>query len=126
MPIYTAPNFNVLASVWMPPRNPAGFAADFTNVACQVYMYSRTPTLLFHPGSGRWLPQILIRIPFSFAVSIPPDAIFRPAGTSPQGPDNYKVQYKVRMHSGFPNQYYSLHCLQCNDNGTIPRTPLPT
>jgi len=126
MPIYTTPTFNVSTSVWTPGHSPATHVADFTNVMCQVYVYSRTPPLMYHNGSGRWLPQILIRIPFSFPINVLPDTIFRPSGSSPQGFDNYKVQYKIRLHSGFSNQYHSLYCLQCNDNGTIPRTPLPT
>lgn len=126
MPTYTLPQFNVGTSVWTPPHNPAGNPPDFTGVLVQWYVYSRTPTMLFHPGSGRWLPMIILRIPYAFAVTIVPDWIFGIAGSLPQGPHYVKVQYKQLMHAGFPNTYYALFCLQCNANGSIPLVPLPT
>lgn len=126
MPVYTPPNFNAFLDVWVPPATPATAVATFTNVSVQVYVYSRTPELMLHPASGRWLPVIIIRVPFATSVTITPDWIYKANGSLPQGPHYYKVQYIVEMHTGFPNQYYALYCLQCNANGTIPRTPLPT
>lgn len=127
MPIvYTPPNFNVSANVWLPPAIPSSSGPTFTAVACQFYTYSRTPQLLLHPATGRWLPAIIIRIPFTFPALLPPDTIFTSTVATNQGNFYYKVQYALHLHVGFPNQYFSLFCLQCNQNGTIPRTPLPT
>ena len=126
MPTFTPPNFNVSADVWLPPLVPATSPPSFTAVACQPYVYSRAPQLMLHPGSGRWLPCIIIRLPFAFATALPPDSIFRIPTAAAFPTDYYKVQYVLRLHTGFTNQYYSLVSLQCNDNGTIPRTPLPT
>jgi hypothetical protein len=126
MPNYVAPNFNVVADLWSPPAVPSTSAPTFTAIACQIYTYSRTPQLMFHPGSGRWLPVIIVRLPFGFPIVILPDMIFKSGATTTQGPDYHKVQYIQRLHVGFPNQYYACYCLQCNANGTIPKTPLPT
>lgn len=126
MPLYTPPNFNVAADVWLPPAVPSSSAASFTGVSCQPYVYSRAPQLMLHVASGRWLPVIIIRLPFGFPANLPPDTIFRVTTSAPFPDDHYKVQYVLRLHTGFTNQYYSLVCLQCNANGTVPRTPLPT
>lgn len=126
MPVYTPPNFNVVGDMWLPPLTPAANPPSFTGVSFQPYIYSRNPTMMFHPGSGRWLPVIIVRIPFGFSVAVPADTIFRHSVGTTQGPNYYKVQYLQRMHSGFPNQYYAAMSLQCNSNGTIPKLPLPT
>jgi len=126
MPIYTPPNFNILADIWMPPANPAAGPPTFTAVACQQYVYSRTPELSLHPQSGRWLPVIIIRVPFAFPITIVPDMIWKQTGSLPNGPKYYKVQWVVLMHAAFTNQYYAQYCFECNANGTIPKVPLPT
>src|SRR5580765_2880791 len=92
----------------------------------QIYIYSRTPQMLFHPASGRWLPLIIIRESFAAAQHIGVNYIVKHS-QPPLVPDAYyKVQYQMRMHVGFPNQYFAYPSLQCNANGTIPLTPLPT
>jgi len=126
MPTYLPPNFNLLLDTWAPPATPAANPPTFTNVACQLYAYSRLPELMFHPASGRYLPLIIIRLPFAFPVQVKPDWIFRTNSSPTQGTFYYKVQYVQEMHAGFPNRYFALYTLQCNANGTIPRTPLPT
>ena len=126
MPVYTPPNFNVLANVWVPPANPAANLPTFVNVAYQIYVNARLPELLFHPGSGRWLPLIIIREPFAAAVHLAVDWIVEHTQPPVVPRAIYKVQYVQRMHVGFPNQYFAAYCLQCNPNGTIPKTPLPT
>lgn len=127
MPVYTPPVFNALMNVWDPPATPGSGPPTFTNIACQLYVYSRTPTLLWHPGSGRQLPLIIIRLPFTTPGLPRIDSIWRAGAVPPVFPDQYfKVQYYQVMHYGFPNEYWALYCLQCNLNGTIPRTPLPT
>lgn len=126
MPVYTVPDFNTFLDMWNPGHVPSANPPDASNVQVQVYVYSRVPQLMLHPASGRWLPVIIIRIPFAFSQLIRPDTIFKANGSLPQGPHYYKVQYTQEMHTGFPNQYYALYCLQCNANGTIPKTPLPT
>jgi len=126
VPVYTVPNFNVFCDMWAPPTTPAANPPSFAAVQCQVYVFSRTPQLMFHPGSGRWLPVIIVRIPFAFAVTLGPDWIVAVAGSFAQGTSYVKSQYLQLMHAGFPNRYYAMYCLQCNANGTIPKTPLPT
>lgn len=126
MPVYTTPNFNCFLDAWAPPAVPALNPPTFVMIQCQVYAYSRTPQLMWHPGSGRWLPVIIVRIPFAFAVTIVPDWIFKSPGSFAQGPHYMRVQYLQLMHTGFANQYYALYCLQCNANGSIPRVPLPS
>lgn len=126
MPTYTPPNFNAVCNVWVPPALPSAAPPTFVGNLYQVYMYSRTPTLLLHPGSGRWLPLIIIREPFAAAVHLAADWIVSHT-TVPGVPQMYyRVQYVQRMHVGFPNQYFAAMSLQCNANGTIPRLPLPT
>jgi len=126
MPVYTPPVFNVVADLWLPPAVPAANPPSFTAVSMQPYINSRNPPLLLHPGSGRWLPVIIVRIPFGFPIFLPIDAIWRYGVGTTQGAEHVKVQYVQRLHTGFPNQYYAAICLQCNANGTIPKTPLPT
>ena len=125
MPIYSPPNFNVLCSVWFPPHVPSANPVDYTQLL-QVYVYSRTPQQMFHPGSGRWLPLTIIREPFAAGAHLGIDYIVQ--HTQPPGVPTayYKVQYAQRLHVGFPNQYFAYPALQCNANGTIPRVPLPT
>jgi len=122
---YTLPDFGLAADVWNPPATPAANPPTFTGVHCQVYTYSRTPQQMLHPGSGRWLPVIIIRLPITYPVQIRIDSIWTyTAITQPQ--EYLKVQYVNRMHTGFANQYWAAYCLQCNANGTIPRLPVPT
>lgn len=125
MPTYLPPNFNATCDVWIPPNTPAVNLPSF-NGPYQVYIYSRTPQLIFHPASGRWLPLIIIREPFAAGAHLGIDYILshsQPPGTPAA---YYKVQYALRMHVGFPNQYFAYPALQCNANGTVPKTPLPT
>jgi hypothetical protein len=126
MPIYTPPQFTASCSIWKKPAVPSGGPATFTNVLLQVYAYSRTPQLLFHPGTGRWLPVIIIREPFAAGNHLGIDDIV--SHTQPPLVPNayYRVQYAQRMHVGFPNTYFAYMSLQCNANGTIPLLPLPT
>jgi len=126
MPIYLPPNFNAACDVYVPPALPSTGPPTFTGVMYQIYQYSRTPLLLFHPGSGRWLPSIIIREPFAAALHLGVDWIVE--HTQPPGVPRgiYRVQYAQRMHVGFPNQYFAYISLPCNTNGTIPKTPLPT
>jgi hypothetical protein len=126
MPTYLPPTFNNFLDVWLPPATPAANPPTFTAIQCQTYVFSRTPQLYLHPPSGKYLPLIIIRLPFAFAVTVRPDWIFRANGSAAQGPHYYKVQFVQEMHTGFPNQYYALYCLQCNANGTIPKIPFPT
>lgn len=125
-PVYVPPQFNVLASVWRPPNLPSLGAPNFTLVTVQVYTYSRTPQQMLHPESDRWLPVIIIRFPYTSAIHWRTDDIFSHNAIPQETIPYYKAQYVVRMHAGFPNQYMAAYCLQCNANGTIPRTPLPT
>lgn len=126
MPTYTPPVFNVVAQVWAPPALPSTGVPTFAAYNLQVYTFSRVPPVLFHPGSGRWLPLIILREAFANAVHLGINYIvshsFPPLTSQPF----YKVQYAQLMHVGFSNQYFAYYCLQCNSNGTIPRTPLPT
>jgi len=126
MPTYLPPNFNLSCSIWRHPRVPTSGAPDFTGVLLQVYAFSRTPQLLFHPGSGRYLPLIIIREPFAAGLHLAIDDVVE--HTQPPGVPRglYRVQYAMRMHVGFPNQYFSYPSLQCNANGSIPLTPLPS
>jgi len=122
MPTYTPPNFNSTASFWFPPATPAAGPASYTQLI-QLYVNARDPLLMWHPGSGRWLAAVIIRQPFAAAVALVPDMIV----SVPNQPTfYYRIQYVQRMHSGFPNQYSAGYAIQCNANGSIPRTPLPT
>jgi|SRR5580765_1703751 len=123
--VYLAPNFNVTCNVWFPGHVPSINLPDSSGLF-QIYIYSRTPQMLFHPASGRWLPLIIIRESFAAAQHIGVNYIVKHS-QPPLVPDAYyKVQYQMRMHVGFPNQYFAYPSLQCNANGTIPLTPLPT
>jgi hypothetical protein len=123
--VYLPPNFNVTCNVWQPPHTPAANLPDTAGLF-QIYLYSRTPQMLLHPGSGRWLPLIIIREAFAAAQHLGINHIVGHTGP-PLAPNAYyKVQYALRMHVGFPNQYFAYPSLQCNSNGTIPLTPLPT
>lgn len=126
MPTYSPPNFNALLDVYQPPATPAANPPTYTNVLCQVYINGRVPYQMFHLGSGRWLPGIIIRLPFAYSATLRIDSTWRDKVVCPTSPVNYKVQHMAKLHTGFPNQYHSLYCLQCNDDGTIPQTPLPT
>jgi hypothetical protein len=126
MPTYSPPNFNVLLNLWTPPATPAGNPPTFTNIACQLYVYSRIPELYLHPPSGKYLPLIIIRLPDAFPIQIKVDWIFGETPPIPQVVTYYKVQFFQHMHAGFPNRYWGLYCVQCNSNGTIPRVPFAT
>jgi hypothetical protein len=124
--MYTAPNFNAVCNVWKKPATPAGGPPTFGGVLYQIYVYSRTPSLLLHPGTGRWLPLIIIREQFAAGNHLAVDDIVgHPTNLLPLV-QYYRVQYSQEMHHGFPNQYYAHYSLQCNANGTIPYLPLPT
>lgn len=126
MPVYLPPNFNTGCSIWKRPAVPAVNLPTFTGVLLQIYIYSRSPELLFHPGSGRYLPLIIIREPYSAANKLAVDDIVQHT-SHPAAPDQFlRVQYALHMHVGFPNQYFAYPSLRCNANGTIPLTPLPT
>jgi len=126
MPVYLPPTFSAVHSVWKKPAVPSGGPPTFTGVPLQVYIYSRTPELIFHPGSGRYLPLIIIREPFAAGNHLAIDDIVSHAQPPGVPSAYYRVQYQLRMHVGFPNQYFAYPSLQCNSNGLIPLSPLPT
>jgi len=126
MPTFTPPVFAPVYSVWKSPALPSAAPPTFTNVSLQVYVNSRTIPLLFHPGSGRWLPCIMIREPFAAGNHLRVDDIVGHNTNLLPGVQYYRVQYSQTIHAGFSNAYYGHYSLQCNANGTIPYLPLPT
>jgi hypothetical protein len=126
MPIYTPPVFVPAYNVWKAPTVPSTSAPTFGAVSLQVYVYSRQPPFLFHPGSGRWLPCISIREPFAAGNHLRVDDIVSHATNLLPGIQYYRVQFSQTVHAGFSNAYYTHYSLQCNANGSIPYLPLPS
>lgn len=116
--MYATPVMNLLVDEWVPPNTPAIGAPDNVALACQIYIPSRMEGIeQYEAGGGTYTPPI----------------IFRHLGTLDEsrgvihndGPGStvyYKSVFSQKMHLGFPNEYDAEMHIQCNADGTSPRT----
>lgn len=115
---YELPTFNLRFSQWLSPRTPQDGAPDIENIPGQLYIQSRFPIDMQPVIANSYIPPIIIRY---MEASLDPhlDDIFV-AETLPG--EYYKARAYFRMHAGFPNEYMSLLVVQCDADGTTPRT----
>jgi hypothetical protein len=94
------PEFNITCDIWRPPDAPPG-PATFTNVACQLYIYSRTSTDIKPTVLDTYQPTIMLRVPMGTDLQVD-DVVEAASGDG----WFYTVRFTDRMHRGFPNEYF--------------------
>jgi len=117
---YPLPQFPLRADVWDPANLPVTNPPSFAGMFCQLYVDPHSTMFLatvaplnasivattwakFPIGSWTFLRGGILRIP-------------RLTGTY------YKIQYREDFYLGFPQAYDGVLVVQCDANGTIPRT----
>lgn len=118
MPIYTLPEFNLLAKLWLNGRTQAFDPPDYEDVPCQKYIPSRNGG---HAGIN-WNfsanPPVILRfprdVPFDTGLQFwSVNFIEVPSGSS----QFYSPYFWEVMHEGFVNEYATLWSNQCSVDG---------
>lgn len=94
------PDFNLVCNIWRLPDAPPG-PATFTNIACQLYIYSRTSTDIKPTVNDTFQPTIMLRVPMGTDLLVA-DVVEAAAGDG----WFYTVRFTDRMHRGFANEYF--------------------
>ena len=118
---FPTPVFPLLGDIWTFPAKPSGGGATVTNVPFQLYVSPHDLSAYVIPAAlgiaTDWL--CLIKTPESAHIFTRGDVI---------APDNtvaehYIVAWREHYYKGFIDQaFMGLMCVQCNANGTFPRT----
>jgi len=119
---YSAPQFNLLASIWDCQFPVDGFP-DWEEVPCQKYIRSRMSLDTLLPDAAgwfrQWSPPIQLRFPrdhiaFSGIPSSWSHVVFEvPAGSG----QFYRTRWQEVQHQGFPNEYAIILVDPCDENG---------
>jgi hypothetical protein len=119
---FPIPTFPLVGDVWTFPAKPSGGAASVTNIPFQLYVSSHelgAYLILATLGlSADWYVQIKTGegggYTFNRGDVIQPDNTIA---------EYYLHVWREHYYKGFPSQaYLGLMCVQCNANGTFPRT----
>jgi len=110
---FSLPNFNLLCDIWREPHVPGTDPPDVVGVPCQVYSQTRvdyqwevnTPLL-------SW-PAQMIRLPPD---NYPDDFRFVKI-TNLTAPYYFSLYASHPEHLGFPNSYFALFGIPCDDHG---------
>jgi len=117
MPVYTPPDFNLVADLWFFPNVPVIDPPDIVDIPCQLYRYSRDTVNS---------PIAYIRIPDTYSsVDWPNTAgiAANPIMEVVQGSERYyRVDRALWMHLGFPNQYIELQAVPIGNLASIGTT----
>lgn len=128
---YSLPQFNLLASLWTCDATikPANGPADFVDVPCQKYAWSRgMPTEPNAPAQFGWWIATALMVQLRFPrinpflgswVSWTTVCVEVPQGTG----QYYRTAAREVQHEGFPNEYCILTAVACND--TLLAVPPP-
>lgn len=121
MAVFTLPDFNLVASVWVAPNTPfGGGPADFTNKPCQLYVQNR-PVLSYTQVNGAADdPIVIIRVDYKTFDDMGP--LLKSVWQIVDQFANkwfYSVCWWEYIHRGFPNEYIEMQCVQ-SDNAGVP------
>lgn len=94
------PDFNLVCNIWRPP-DVVTDPPTFTNVPCQLYIYSRTSTDIKPGAFDTYNPTIMLRVPKGTDLQVD-DVVEAAAGDGWL----YTVRFTDRMHRGFANEYF--------------------
>lgn len=115
MPVYNLPDFNLLGDVWIGLNTPgSGNPPNFVAIPCQIYKNSRGDTA----DAG----NVTIRTPSSTTLTLLPNDIWE----IPQGSGRYFFASNgLRIHEGFPNEYWAQIAHRCTAFGIFLTPGLP-
>jgi len=122
---YTPPKFVNNLDIWDFPGTPAAGPAPHTNQPFQVYAYSRTVDMWLDSTTGHEVPLIIIREPKISAFPVRVGSVVGKDLPPPNDDLLWLVLFKIRVHTGFPNEYNRLTCVQCTRTGAVVVQPRP-
>jgi len=117
---FPLPQFPLLARVWNPANLPVTNPPNFAGMHCQLYVDPHAVQFLatVAPLNASIVATTWAKFPVGSWVFLRGGILMIPELTGTY----YKIQYKEIFYQGFPQQYEGVLVVQCDANGTIPRT----
>jgi hypothetical protein len=110
--IYTPPVFNLLVDVWN-FGDPLLIPPQVSALPAQIYIEPRRLLPFQYQTTHPWYLAIILRTPFG-AYRPLHDDIWREQGILK---DFHVVKWAMKMHPGFPNEYYAAFSLRSTAGG---------
>lgn len=117
---FPLPQFPLRADVWDPAALPTTNPPSFAGMFCQLYVDPHADMIYIPvaPYNGSILATTWIKFPIGSWVFKRGGIIQCPRLTGTY----FKIQYKEFFYLGFPQAYEGVLVVQCDANGTVPRT----
>jgi hypothetical protein len=117
---FPLPQFPLFASVWDPAALPTTNPPSAIGLACQLYVDPHADMIFIPvaPYSSSILATTWIKFPGELHTMLRGGIIRCPEALGYY----YKIMYKEFFYLGFPQSYLGVLVVQCDANGTVPRT----
>jgi hypothetical protein len=117
--MFTLPQFNQTAKVWRAGADPRTATPVHVDIPCQPYLFSRQWIAHHEPDINYLVPSMQVRFPKGSFSPLISDVYLLSFSAFAY----YRGVWAERVHPGFPNEYFMVVCVQCDDTSSTPRAP---